>query len=65
MTTLSMKCQPIEFVANENGYGDRLPKKGRKYIGSQGDRRWTLPLEHLDQVRKIADLVFDSDGHKI
>ncbi len=27
----------IEFVANITGYGDKLPRKGRKYIGDKGD----------------------------
>jgi hypothetical protein len=32
----------IEVRAYEKGVGEILPKKDRKYIGSQGDMRWSF-----------------------
>jgi hypothetical protein len=55
----------IEFVAHVNGYGEKLPKKGRKYIGSQGDRRWSFPLNMLSEVRPFSSFVLDSDGQRL
>lgn len=52
----------IEFIANENGYGERLPKKQRKYIGSQGDRRWQFPLSMLNEVLPFAEFAINEDG---
>jgi len=42
----------IEVRAFESGWGDRLPKKGRKYIGCQGDIRWRFPLSALEALPK-------------
>jgi hypothetical protein len=42
----------IEVRAYEKGVGDKLPKKGRKYIGSQGDMRWSFPLSMLDELKR-------------
>lgn len=40
----------IEVKAFESGWGDRLPRKGRKYIGCQGDIRWRFPLSALESL---------------
>jgi hypothetical protein len=42
----------IEVQAFEPGWGDLLPKKGRKYIGCQGDIRWRFPLSALESLPK-------------
>ena len=52
----------IEFVANVNGFGDKLPRKNRKYVGSQGDRRWTFPVDMLAEIKPFASFVLKEDG---
>lgn len=55
----------VEFVANEKGYGSKLPWQDRKYIGSYDDVRWTFPLSQCEAVKRVADIVFDEHGNKI
>ena len=43
----------IEVRAFEKGVGEVLPKQGRKYIGSQGDMRWSFPLSSLDELKTL------------
>ena len=50
----------IEVRAYEPGVGDRLPKKGRKYIGCAGDIRWSFPLSSLDSLQSIGRPVVDA-----
>lgn len=52
----------VEFVAHVPGYGDKLPRKGRKYIGDKGDIRWQFPVSSLDEIRRFADFVLNEDG---
>lgn len=43
----------IEVRAFEKGVGEILPKQGRKYIGSQGDMRWSFPLSSLNALKRM------------
>jgi hypothetical protein len=42
----------IEVRAYEKGWGDRLPKKGRKYVGNIDQIVWRYPLSALDSLPK-------------
>lgn len=50
----------IEVRAYVKGIGDRLPKKGRKYIGSMHDVRWQFPLSSLPQLKALGYPVVDT-----
>ena len=43
----------IEVKAYGPGIGDLLPKKGRKYIGCQGNIRWQYPLSSLPELKRL------------
>ena len=45
--------QYIEVRAYENGWGSRLPKAGRKYVGSREDIRWQYPLSAIDSLKAL------------
>jgi ribosomal protein S17E len=47
----------IEVRAYEKGWGDRLPKKGRKYVGNVDQIAWTYPLSALGSLPKGHPIV--------